>query len=142
MVIDERKEIVLDIVKKYNAREGKIAALAREHKNYSRDKFYADAKKLGIIKDKSKDKYVIPNHNIEGQIGLSENEEPKKGISKGDDKLKDLDINITGKKKKTFEIDIELERYLRIEAAIKDISINEFVNSTLWKAISSDTKKL
>ena len=45
------------------------------------------------------------------------------------------------KKKKTFEIDVELEKHIRIQAAIEDTTINEWVNKTLWEAIPEDTKE-
>lgn len=50
-------------------------------------------------------------------------------------------IGTPEKKKKTFEIDVELEKYIRIQAAIEDTTINEWVNKTLWKAIPEDTKE-
>jgi predicted HicB family RNase H-like nuclease len=46
------------------------------------------------------------------------------------------------KKKKTFEIDTELEQLIKIQAAIENVSINDWVNSVLWKAIPKDTKEI
>ena len=141
MVTDERKEIVLDIVKKYNAREGKIAALAREYKDYSRDKFYADIKKLGIIKDKSKDKYIIPDYNIKGQVNLVEQVDYSKQEVK-QEQLKDADKKVTERKKKTFEIDTDLEQLIRVTAAIEDISMNDYINKVLRAAIPKHVKDM
>ena len=53
---------------------------------------------------------------------------------------KALENELPIKKKKTFEIDEELDQYLKAEAIRKGLTINELVNKSLWKAISEDTK--
>ena len=153
-----RKSIVKEIIERYNNREGNITELSNSYEGYSRQKFYRDIKKYGIVKDDDNDIYIIPEDNIKGQIDLLEGTEgpeshnnikaidniPNKEIkaTERDKGVKAMtEVKDTTKKKKTFEIDVELEKHIRIQAAIEDTTINEWVNKTLWEAIPEDTKE-
>ena len=46
--------------------------------------------------------------------------------------------NITGKKKKTFEIDILTDIAIKVTAGMQQKTMNEFVNDALLKAIPQD----
>jgi len=46
------------------------------------------------------------------------------------------------RKKKTFEIDTDLEQLIRVQAAILDITINDYVNEVLRKSISDNVKSI
>ena len=46
--------------------------------------------------------------------------------------------NITGKKKKTFEIDILTDIAIKVTAGMQQKTMNEFVNDALLKAIPHD----
>lgn len=152
----DRESIAREIAVRFNNGEGTITDLAAEYKGYSRHKFYRDIDRLGITKDEE-GKYIIPDANIKGQLDLLEKVGPeleekeildpigdeRKGNEMQQD-IKNKDAIVTEppeKKKKTFEIDVELEKHIRIQAAIEDTTINEWVNKTLWEAIPEDTKE-
>jgi predicted HicB family RNase H-like nuclease len=146
-----RENIAKEIIRRYNNREGTITNLAEQHEGYSRHKFYRDIEKLGITKEKETDKFIIPDGNIEGQLNLLEQEGPElqeKEISRAIEPIRDTErqkerkAQSMEKKKKTFEIDVELEQLIRIQAAIKDTTINEWVNKILWAAIPEDTRRI
>lgn len=157
----DRESIAREIIFRFNNGDGTITDLAAEYEGYSRHKFYRDIVKLGITKDRE-GKYIIPDDNIEGQLNLLEQEgpelqeeeketlEPIGDISderKGNEMQQDIknkDAIVTEppeKKKKTFEIDVELEKYIKVQAALENTTINEWVNKTLWEAIPEDTKE-
>ncbi len=152
----DRESIAREIAVRFNNGEGTITDLAAEYKGYSRHKFYRDIDRLGITKDEE-GKYIIPDANIKGQLDLLEKVGPEleeKEIldpigeeregEKMQQDIKNKDSIVTEppeKKKKTFEIDVELEKHIRIQAAIEDTTINEWVNKTLWEAIPEDTKE-
>ena len=155
----ERDNIAREIAVRFNNGEGTITDLSKEYEGYSRHKFYRDIESIGIVKNKE-GKYIIPDANIKGQLDLLEKVGPeleekeildpigdisdeRKGNEMQQD-IKNKDAIVTEppeKKKKTFEIDVELEKYIRIQAAIEDTTINEWVNKTLWEAIPEDTKE-
>lgn len=57
------------------------------------------------------------------------------------EEIKSIDNHTGSKKKKTFEIDTELEKHIRVQAAIDNITINEWANQALWSAIPKKTKE-
>lgn len=142
-----------EVIKLYNEKKGNISKLVKDV-GISRAAFYSNLNKLGIIKDEEKDLYIIPDDNIKGQINLLD--EPEKEIHKIPElfepvkQRKEVEkvekrevkpIDPLEKKKKTFEIDVKLEKYIRVQAAKENITINEWVNKTLWAAIPDDTKE-
>ncbi len=146
----DRESIAREIAVRFNNGEGTITDLSKEYEGYSRHKFYRDIESIGIVKNKE-GKYIIPDSNIKGQINLLEQVSPDtqgKEISRAIEPIRDKERQekrkgqSMEKKKKTFEIDVELEQLIRIQAAIEDITINEWVNSVLWKAIPEDTRRI
>ncbi len=148
----ERDQIFKELISRYNNKEGSINNLVTNYPGYSRNMFYRDLKKYGVEKDEKKDIYYFTE--LEGQVDLlggteltGESIEDTKATnyineglkaSQGANKAFKPDSLI--KKKKTFEIDEELDQYLKAEAIKKGLTVNELVNKTLWKVISEDTK--
>lgn len=134
----DRESIAREIAVRFNNGEGTITDLSKEYEGYSRHKFYRDIESIGIVKNKE-GKYIIPDSNIKGQINLLEQVAPEMQQD-----IKNKDAIVTEppeKKKKTFEIDVELEKYIKVQAALENTTINEWVNKTLWEAIPEDTKE-
>lgn len=150
-----REEIFLDILKRFNNQEGTISKLVKEYQGYTRDKFNDDIKKRSIIKNPGTNQYIY-NDKIEGQIDITEIEEKEKVIVKpkeiikeslSDTRVKPGDTKdnqyINGsvtRKKKTFEIDTDLEQLIRVSASIEDITINDYVNKILRASIPVSVK--
>ncbi len=148
----ERDQIFKELISRYNNKEGSINTLVDDYEGYSRAMFYRDLKKYGVEKDEKKDIYYFAE--LEGQVDLlGEAELTDKGIGEvgatnytneeiktSQEANKALKPKAPIKKKKTFEIDEELEQYLKAEAIRKGLTVNELVNKTLWTVISEDTK--
>ena len=128
----EYKEKAKEIARRYNQGQGTISALCKDI-GIGRSTFYKAIGEIGIVKDDEKDIYIIPDIQVKDQ------EEPAPAEPKEERKGQRMKQE---KKKKTFEIDVELEQLIRIQAAIEDITINEWVNNVLWKAIPDDTRKI
>lgn len=126
----DRQEILKDIIRRYNNKEGNIKDLLTDYEDYSKDKFYRDLKKNGIVKDKERDIYIY--EGIDGQIDLLEEEEKE---------IPEPKPKADTRKKKTFEIDESIEPYIKAEAIKQGVTLNDWVNDTLWKAISDSTKE-
>lgn len=149
----ERFETFKELINRYNDKKGSINNLVTEYEGYSRNMFYRDLKKYGVEKDEEKDIYYFTQ--LEGQtdlLGVPEltandikEDKPTNYINKelkgSQEAIKASKINAAVKKKKTFEIDEDLEQYLKAEAIKESLTVNELVNQTLWKVISEDTKK-
>ena len=115
--------------------------------------FYRDLKKYGVEKDEKKDIYYFKE--LEGQVDLLGGTELTdkdikeveatncidKELKASQEAIKTSKVNTPAKKKKTFEIDEELEQYLKAEAIKEGLTVNDLVNKTLWAIISEDTKK-
>ena len=148
----ERTEIFKDLISRYNNREGSINNLVTNYPGYSRNMFYRDLKKYGVEKDEKKDIYYFTE--LEGQVDLLGGTELTdkdikeveatncidKELKASQEAIKTSKVNTPAKKKKTFEIDEELEQYLKAEAIKEGLTVNELVNKTLWAVISEDTK--
>lgn len=149
----ERSEMFKDLISRYNNKEGSINNLVTDYEGYSRNMFYRDLKKYGVEKDEKKDIYYFKE--LEGQVGLLGGTELteesikdikatnyiNKGLKASQEAIKTSKVNTPAKKKKTFEIDEELEQYLKAEAIKEGLTVNDLVNKTLWAIISEDTKK-
>lgn len=156
----DRFEIFNEVIKQYNKLEGTIVDLVKKYPGYTRDKFYNDVKKYGYTKDNERNIYIIPDDNIEGQIDIleatgepqrKEDIKPMETISEEVEKptedkpgVKDNieKVKVSEKMKKTFEIDIDLNQFIKLQSVIEDKTINQWVNDTLWKAIPESTKKI
>lgn len=167
----DRLEMCREIVKRYNNKEGTITELTKDYgDSYNRSKFNRDVKSLNINRDIELDKYIIPVINVEGQLDILEGTEGAtmkadtkvienmghevKSIAKGKGAAKEMtiednkvvsDIKVIDpmeRKKKTFEIDIDLEQLIRVQAAILNITINDYVNKVLRKSIPEDIKNI
>lgn len=156
------------VAERYNNKDGTIVDLLKEV-GIGRTAFYSNIKKMGIVKDDDLDKYIIPSGNIGGQIdilevaeGVVRSEETKEmdnitsvedETTEGNERVSGVakeDIEVTeeikaenqSRKKKTFEIDIDLEQLIRVRAAILDISINDYVNIVLRESIPDTIKNI
>lgn len=151
-----REEIFLEVMRRYNNGEGTIINLVKEYPNYTRDKFNLDVKKRHIVKDSNTNLYIY-NDLIEGQLDIVEiapgtkeviKEVAAKEIKKdslSDTKVKEVEQDINGsstRKKKTFEIDVDLEQLIRVAAGIENITINDYVNRVLRDSIPLNVKTL
>lgn len=164
-----REEITRDLAARYNKGQGTVQDLSTEYgADYNQYKFYRDIKKYGIIKDTDTDKFIIPGKVMSGQIDiLSTTVEPQSlEESQTTNTMASIDTEQQGvkvmpentpkeelevvkvnkepreRKKKTFEIDTDLEQLIRVQAAILDITINDYVNEVLRKSISDNVKSI
>ncbi len=147
----ERTTIFNQVITRYNDQEGSITKIVKDYPSYSRDKFNKDLKKHGYIKDMERNLYIIKD--LEGQIdildipGQAPSKEDNKAILSIPKDIKEptkantsLESNETTRKKKTFEIDVDLEQLIRVAAALEDITMNDYVNKVLRVSIPVSVK--
>lgn len=163
-----REDIARDIALRFNNGEGTVTDLSKEFPKYDRNKHNRDIVKYGIVKDKDTNKFIIPDKVMSGQIDiLSTTVEPQSlKESQTTNTMTSIDTEQQGvkvmpentpkeeleavkvnkepreRKKKTFEIDTDLEQLIRVQAAILDITINDYVNEVLRQSITDDVKKV
>lgn len=141
--IMDRENTVKEIVRRYNEKEGTILDLVKEYEGYSRNKFYRDIAKLGIVKDDEKDIYILKNDNIEGQLNILDDEAPGEEIKKDSPgELEERKATKMIKVKKTYEIEEFTEKAVKIQATLEGKTINDYVNDVLQASISDEVKKL
>ncbi len=143
-----------EVVERYNKGEGTIAEISESIEGFNRNKFYRMIKKLGIVKDEKKDKYIFTNKNIDGQLnllkaskkevqGMEKELETEKEKSEPKEEKKEIaPKEIPKMKKKTFEVSEGVEAGIKMMAAIEGKTINDYVNDTLEKSLSDEIKRM